>query len=147
MKQFFTFVLGVLFTAFELCSNGALLALPSSVKPFEYNRHFSANAAFVGLASDKIRIKISSAESLQSFGIRLIPNPSAEQVQITLDQVSTKINKVQLLDISGKVLQDHNWNMGDSQLNISLVDVSAGKYLIRIDVDGRRNYLPVLIER
>lgn len=97
--------------------------------------------------SDGIRIKISSTQILQNHGIVFFPNPANDIVTIRSEKNKDLIDRIQILDIAGRLIIDQR-NLSFS--NEFLIDVSMlcnGKYLIRIDFSGNKNYLPLIIER
>ena len=69
----------------------------------------------------------------------LYPNPSSDFVQITSTALGSQSVSVQLIDMSGKVLNVSEGHL--QEINMSLSDDSRaldkGVYLIRIDVAGR----------
>ena len=98
-------------------------------------------------ASDGIQIKISSTQIIQDEDIVFFPNPASERVTIRSNNAKQLIEKIQILDITGKLIQDHGNYSKSSEYILDVSELSAGKYFVCIDFLDSKNYLPLIIER
>jgi len=89
-------------------------------------------------------IQVSSSVSVdnqrdEDFSFALYPNPSSDHVQISSTAMGNRSVAVQLIDLSGKVLNTYKGQLQD--INASLTEDSRnlekGVYFVRIDVLGQ----------
>lgn len=97
--------------------------------------------------SDGIQIKISSTQTIQEQGIVFFPNPASERVTLRSNNADILIQKIQILDITGKLIQDHGNYSTSNEYILDVSELSAGKYLVCIDFSDSKNYVPLIIER
>lgn len=79
----------------------------------------------------------------------LFPNPADKSVVVQLTSVRNIFTTIQLLDISGRVLQQNNFTLqpGTTQLPFDLSDISKGVYLIKITQENASKTLRLMINR
>ncbi len=80
---------------------------------------------------------------LNQVSFRLYPNPARSEFYI--ENVGQElIQKVELMDISGRVLK--SWNPGDTSA-YSVEGLTDGSYMIRIETAKESKVIPMLIRR
>jgi hypothetical protein len=62
----------------------------------------------------------------------LLPNPSQAQTTLTLGHELTEDVQVQLLDVTGKVCQQHILPRGEKSLQLDVSDLPAAVYLVQL---------------
>lgn len=70
------------------------------------------------------------------------PNPAVDYLLVSADGVDQM--SYQLLDLSGKMLQSGRVNAGDQ---ISVMDLSNGVYLLKVDADAKTTIQKVIVNR
>ena len=63
--------------------------------------------------------------------IMLYPNPTAGQ--LTIESAELKIERVEILDILGRVLDNFQFSTLNSQLNIDVSHLASGAYFLKVD--------------
>lgn len=74
------------------------------------------------------------------YGVQLAPNPAAEKVTIGFNLATASDITVQLLDLSGRTVRNFGAGMlpaGFQQQELSIADLAAGTYLVRIESAGQ----------
>ncbi len=81
-------------------------------------------------------------------GLRLYPQPAANQVNLVLQHPYTGDITMNLYDISGKLVRTWKEKSSADQLeiNISLSDFSKGVYLLKVEMGSRTSQLRLTIE-
>lgn len=64
--------------------------------------------------------------------VTLMPNPTSGAASILLDQAVAEDLMIQVTDMSGKILQQHNLNSGETGLDLNLSDFPAAIYIVQI---------------
>ena len=79
-------------------------------------------------------ITLISTNNLQqpTLSLALLPNPSSTTSTLVLGQALTEAVPVQLLDVTGKVCQQHLLAKGQTQLQLELSELPAGVYLVQL---------------
>lgn len=79
-------------------------------------------------------ITVIATNNLQqpTLSLALLPNPSSSTSTLVLGQALTEAVPVQLLDVTGKVLQQHLLAKGQTQLQLELSELPAGVYLVQL---------------
>lgn len=72
--------------------------------------------------------------SVSSFGFHFYPNPITDVVHLTFDEGIFK--QIEVVDISGKVLQKINLNSIENTKTINLIAYPAGTYLLKLSSDA-----------
>jgi hypothetical protein len=72
--------------------------------------------------------------SLKATELLIYPNPSTSLVSVNFD-VST-YNKVELIDLSGKILITKTIGKQDNTINLDMSDIAAGTYNVRLIGEG-----------
>lgn len=85
-----------------------------------------------GCKSDSIlRVMDSLASGIHdkilTFDFKVFPNPSSDNIQIESTHI---INKITVMDLSGRVLKEILFNSYNSTREINVADLAKGKYLI-----------------
>ena len=65
----------------------------------------------------------------------IFPNPSDKEINIELSDLTESINKIQILDINGKIikeLNDSSFNQESGKINIRTNNLSSGTYFINL---------------
>ncbi|MFY7898940.1 MAG: endonuclease [Chitinophagaceae bacterium] len=84
--------------------------------------------------TETIQIHIPSQNSYQ-----LYPNPVNNQLQITLqNNVTNKLIRIQLIDISGKIVFDQQQTPQNNQVTISTKNIQNGFYVVQITDEAQR---------
>lgn len=79
----------------------------------------------------------------------LVPNPASNEVNFNLYSPSKSIAKIQLLDISGRVVTERQVELdeGNQVLNTQLNDMAPGIYYLKVSIDELGyNYISKLIK-
>ena len=73
----------------------------------------------------------------------LAPNPATENVRITFPTGIVRVDRVDLLDITGKVVASQGVANGATNANVAVDRLSAGSYFARLFADG--SFLPAVL--
>jgi len=99
---------------------------------------------------DSILRSQSEAESDKAIGMTLAPNPSSNNVIVSINPDKTTstpsfIKAIRILDISGKTLKTLNYpNNSQSKVTIDVSEFKSGIYLINV-FDAHNNYIKKLV--
>ncbi|NQY08762.1 MAG: T9SS type A sorting domain-containing protein [Flavobacteriales bacterium] len=89
---------------------------------------------------DSLILDVSDIKLIQT-SINIYPNPVNETLNISLNQNAT--GTLQIVDVSGKtVLEESFQNKSELQLNV--VQLAAGMYVLKIKTGDKSNYRKVL---
>lgn len=85
-------------------------------------------------STQTIRITLISIDPLnkQQLSMALLPNPSQEQTTLTLGCKLEEDAQIQVLDIAGKICQQHVLPKGQTIFNLELSDLPAAVYLVQL---------------
>ncbi|RMG63050.1 MAG: DUF1501 domain-containing protein [Bacteroidetes bacterium] len=74
------------------------------------------------------------SEQIELAKLEMYPNPSPDQVHLSLDWPRLQPAELRLYSPDGKLVQRHEWRLfaGANQLNLSLADLPAGTYMVQI---------------
>ena len=94
---------------------------------------------------------LDATASIKDFafeGFNLYPNPSNGNFKLTFDTISSDNVKLQLFDLTGRLLREVAFNQVASRFseNISFKDTSNGLYLLRITNGGKQTTRKIVIE-
>ena len=73
-------------------------------------------------------------ELADNVQIQLSPNPTPSKVSISLESKMTKTLKIQITDITGRIVLSDNWavTVGQNQRSLDMNDFSKGAYMVQI---------------
>ena len=72
------------------------------------------------------------AANKQSFDI--YPNPAQDQITLEFSGISIPANKINIYDLSGKVVRSYDFDkQQSSKLNLNVSDISSGIYLVKTE--------------
>ena len=85
-------------------------------------------------STQTVTITLVSVDNLDNpqLSMALLPNPSQGQTTLTLGHELEEDVQVQLLDVTGKVLQQHTLAKGDTNLSLDVSDLPAALYLVQL---------------
>ncbi len=94
---------------------------------------------------------IDATASIKDFafeGFNLYPNPSNGNFKLTFDTISSDHVKLQLFDLTGRLLREVNYSQVASRFseNVSFNDTSNGLYLLKITNGGKQTTRKIVIE-
>lgn len=105
---------------------------------------------------DDINVYISDQSHLSmdinawSEGIKLYPNPTKGDFSLDLNLRSDEFGTIELLDLSGRKVKDlHSYSKieKNQQLNFQTSELSAGVYLVKINVKGNTVIKKLILEK
>lgn len=89
---------------------------------------------------DNICIELPPADAtenpLAGLGIRLFPNPTSNDFTLEFMGAVPKAGSVQILDLYGRLLERQNLPPGQQEHQLSLVNLPAGMYFVRVTDGG-----------
>lgn len=88
-----------------------------------------------------------SEEAFKQMNIRIFPNPSTDLIAIQIGGLVTTDLEVDLLDMSGKLVQSTEIRKGGTIAYFNVEAVYAGIYLIRFSANGKTVVKKVLIQK
>lgn len=73
-------------------------------------------------------------ELAEHISIQLSPNPTPSHVLVSLDSKVSKVLKIQITDISGRIVLSENWSvtMGQNQRLLDMHTFAKGAYMVQI---------------
>jgi hypothetical protein len=83
----------------------------------------------------EINLVNSVIELSELLNLSLYPNPAEDVLNLKLSQKDVSVNRIQILDLGGRVLWAKQWGKGQSQEAIPVYDLSDGTYLVRLYTD------------
>ncbi|MGH1339804.1 MAG: PKD domain-containing protein, partial [Aureispira sp.] len=85
-------------------------------------------------STQTISITLISVDQLNQpqLSMALLPNPSQAQTTLTLGRALTEDVQVQLLDVTGKVCQQHTLPRGERNLQLDISNLPAAVYLVQL---------------
>jgi hypothetical protein len=106
------------------------------------NASFTSNKFRGGLAKEEENTNAISETTLGE-NIVIYPNPAKNNVTIKFGENTEMVN-VRLLDLSGKLIQDHSTN--GSNINLNIENLNTGVYLIQIISNNQSTTERLIIE-
>lgn len=101
-----------------------------------------AGAANTSVSTVNINcIDIGVEELLVISDYSLSPNPVDQQITLTLESSLQKDARLEILDITGRLIQSRNWSAQNVQMSIHVADITNGVYLIRLQGQSQSVYL------
>lgn len=79
--------------------------------------------------------------------INIYPNPSSDHLTIDLPIDQTEDFELKIMDMTGKMLQIHNFESNTTSVTISVNDLSEGMYYIQIECKGLVYRKPFVVKR
>lgn len=76
----------------------------------------------------------------------IYPNPVDKELNIVLDTAVEVLSKIQLSDMSGRVLKVGSIDPGNIDATILMEDVPDGIYLLAVLSDSRKKYLKIIVK-
>ncbi|MCB9186033.1 MAG: T9SS type A sorting domain-containing protein [Flavobacteriales bacterium] len=73
-------------------------------------------------------------EDLVEYGFGMYPNPTTESVTVKFDE-SREMNKISVVDATGKVVLARSVTAGTNKLNINVSDLASGLYFLTAESD------------
>ena len=87
-------------------------------------------------------------ELSENGGLEIYPNPSNGDFVVNVNGLTANTVNVDLLDLSGRVIESRTYNNVQGQLNAAMnVKVEAGSYLVRITANGESIVKTVAISK
>lgn len=117
--------------------------------PFYWTNTCGARMASADKPDSVLRSQ-SEAESDNTIDVLLAPNPSSNNVTVSINPGKTKstpsfVKAIRILDISGKAHKTLNYpNSNQSKVTVDVSELKPGIYLINVS-DGRNNYIKKLV--
>ena len=73
-------------------------------------------------------------ELAENVQIQLSPNPTPSTLSVWLDSKVSKSLKIQMTDLSGRIVLSENWSvtMGQNQRTLDLHTFAKGAYMVQI---------------
>ncbi|MDX5324712.1 MAG: T9SS type A sorting domain-containing protein [Bacteroidota bacterium] len=94
------------------------------------------------LAANGVAVGID--ENAPITGLKMFPNPASDRVMIEVAGSENPIRKVTILDVTGRVIAEIETDR--RQVEIDLMHIPAGLYMVRIDVDGKSNIRKLMVD-
>ncbi|MEA5260505.1 T9SS type A sorting domain-containing protein [Arcicella aquatica] len=110
----------------------------TSYRLFSVNNQVCGAGTILSPSTVKLEL-ITATEELGKLGINVYPNPTTDIINIVGDD---KELDIQLIDFSGKIIQEEK--LRGEQKRIDMSKVSAGTYFLQIKKDGRQAVFKVL---
>ncbi|MFB9862481.1 glucuronyl esterase domain-containing protein [Rufibacter immobilis] len=116
-----------------ICHKGQLITI-SKLALVSHLQHGDCVGACGDGSTNTQRLAVASAQSLQDDAVLIFPNPAIEHINIKLGANSRNIQKIQLLDLTGRVVTETL--VGEASItSIPRKNLRAGTYLIRLQGD------------
>ena len=121
---------GALPPGLNLYENGKIIGIPETTGKFNFtvkalnSEDFDTKALSINIAATGV------IETHGTASLRVYPNPT--NGQLTMDNGELTMDNVKIYDISGKTLNNCQFSMVNSQLNIDISHFPAGIYFLKI---------------
>jgi carboxypeptidase T len=91
-----------------------------------------------GFYFDDLRIYYDQTSSLDelNYELQVFPNPATDEITVLLGE-NGQVH-LSLVDLTGKILLEHEGTLTEGRLNIPLDSIESGIYLLRISKDSKR---------
>ncbi|MEO0469936.1 MAG: T9SS type A sorting domain-containing protein [Bacteroidota bacterium] len=139
-------------------TGSATVVVSGGTPPYQFNwSDGSTDSVRTGLAGGDYELTVTDANScsiIDSLSIELInalemwpelenisvfPNPTTSESQVHLTFSQVKNPRVQIVDLQGKLIWEKQLSPATvHDVELPTADISAGMYLLQIEVDGRR---------
>ena len=77
---------------------------------------------------------VSVIESISNLNVNLFPNPASNQVHLSVTNVSSDVQSIHLVDMTGKTIKKQD----GQQSVLHLDDISPGSYILILEIEGVR---------
>ena len=75
-------------------------------------------------------------EDIAANGFELYPNPAQEMVNFVLGSAVSQAGTIQVMDVTGRVLNSQVLAAGQTKGEINLNGLAAGSYMVKLTIDG-----------
>ncbi len=97
--------------------------------------NYTGNGAELWSLEDTTK-PVSVKNVASAAAISIYPNPATEVCNVVMNNAVIQNGNIQLCDMKGSVLQQQELSAGQKQATIQLVNIAAGVYTIKADIDG-----------
>jgi hypothetical protein len=133
------------------CYFATVDSLHNSTYPYVVGPTFYGvkNAAKVATITETVStfLKTPTTEVLSNVNIHIFPNPSADLIVIQIDNLVKEDFTVELLDISGKLLQTKQLNKGSTIVYFDTQTLYSGTYLVKISNGSAQTTQKVVVQK
>jgi hypothetical protein len=133
------------------CYFATVDSLHNSTYPYVVGPTFYGvrNAAKVATITETVStyLKTPTTEVLSNANIHIFPNPSADLIVIQIDNLVKEDFAVELLDISGKLLQTKQLNKGSTIVYFDTQTLYSGTYLVKISNGSAQTTQKVVVQK
>jgi hypothetical protein len=70
--------------------------------------------------------------------MEVMPTLTSQEVRILFRELTQSNARVQITDLTGRIVWQQQWNLAPSQVNLPVADWNNGMYLITAENGGRR---------
>ncbi len=96
------------------------------------------------LAEISITVDPLSVSNINTVDFAVYPNPTSDIINITLGSEVNQEGKVEIMDITGRVLNLERIASGQAIAILDLTDLANGSYLIKVSADGNSSVTSVV---
>jgi len=118
---------------------------------YYYFYDWNVSKAEVACPSDRVAVEVTivgveEIDALSAFN--MYPNPTSSNVTVELTLVQAATVNVQLLDITGKVIVNEVWNVGqlDYRKEVSLDGIATGLYQFVLQIGDEKMVQKLIVE-
>jgi hypothetical protein len=116
-----------------------------------YNANNSVNATDIQNAINAALSATGINEAGSNFNsLNLYPNPAKGKAEINIDLLKSGNATVQIYNLSGKRIRNifsGPLTAGENKLSIDLQGLSSGMYLVKVEVEGKSQFLNLNVSR
>ena len=87
-------------------------------------------------AETSIKVDPLSVNDINTANFTVYPNPTSDIINITLGSEVAEAGMVEVMDITGRILNAERVASGQSVATIDLSNLASGSYLVKVSVDG-----------
>jgi hypothetical protein len=92
----------------------------------------SGNTITQGFHQPKYTVVALDEPLIAEIGIRVYPNPASDQVYMDISRGEESTLKVQLIDLTGRILDARSTLLMQDKLTFDLSQVAVGQYFLRV---------------
>jgi hypothetical protein len=121
--------------------------LVGDVIPNFANIYFDFNPAIVTNTNTTVFVQTLGVDEFENIDFMFSPNPASESVLIELKNEADHIKQVNVIDITGRVIQTTLFSSSLNFENININTLNTGSYFLEVTSDSNKRVIKKLIKK
>ena len=111
------------------------------------NIYFDFNPAIVTNTNTTVFVQALGVDEFENIDFMFSPNPASESVLIELKNETDHIKQVNVIDLTGRVIQTTMFSSSLNFENININTLSTGTYFLEVTSDSNKRVIKKFIKK